>query len=314
MRALRRTLRYELPMMRGRDVVALQRRLRALGFTEVGQPDGLYGPAAEGAVKAFQRKSGLQVDGIAGPVVFSRLFEKVEQSEVARQEWLANLKRLTKPHQRFSGGIKWALTPEGVSIDGQPSKGTPGETRTVERIWTSYEPSIRRWGRDFGVPVELIVATICTESGGDPNARREEEGFESASKTPNRVSIGLMQTLLSTAVETLQLDSITAQWLLEPDNSIRAGTGYLAKQSDSTLFDPPVVACAYNAGGVYKNTGPDNRWCMRQYPLGTGKHADRFVAWFNDCFRAFKSAKVQPPPAESAELSLYQAVRALGEQ
>lgn len=312
MSALRRTLYYQLPMMRGRDVVALQRRLRALGFTALGQPDGLYGPATERAVRAFQRKRGLQVDGIAGPIVFSHLFEEAEPSQTAKDEWLANVRRLTRAHRRFVGSIEWALTPQGVSIDGQPPTGTLGEPKTVKRIWTAYERSIRRWGRDFGVPVELIVATICTESGGDPNARREEEGFESASTTPHRVSIGLMQTLLSTAQETLRLDGITEQWLLEPDNSIRAGTGYIAKQSDWTLFDPPVVACAYNAGGVYENTGADNRWCMRQYPLGTGKHADRFVEWFNDCFRAFDAGTIEPPSKDGTEPSLYQAVRLLG--
>jgi hypothetical protein len=26
---------------------------------------------------------------------------------------------------------------------------------------------------------------------------------------------------------------------------------------------------------------------MRQYPLGTGRHADRFVLWFNDALRMY---------------------------
>ena len=39
-------------------------------------------------------------------------------------------------------------------------------------------------------------------------------------------------------------------WLLEPDNSIQAGTAYIASQSSKTDLDPPKVSCAYNAGGV----------------------------------------------------------------
>ena len=56
-----------------------------------------------------------------------------------------------------------------------------------------------------------------------------------------------------------------------------------------------MVACAYNAGGVYRNDGPSNRWRMRQFPLGTGHHADRFVAWFNDAFRVFEADGGAPP-------------------
>jgi peptidoglycan hydrolase-like protein with peptidoglycan-binding domain len=41
MTALTRSFKLTLPLMRGRDVIALQRRLRALGFTDVGQPEGL---------------------------------------------------------------------------------------------------------------------------------------------------------------------------------------------------------------------------------------------------------------------------------
>ena len=98
-----------------------------------------------------------------------------------------------------------------------------------------------------------------------------------------------MQTLVSTARSMLgRRPEITASWLLEPDNSIQAGTAYIAHQRPSTGFDPPVVACAYNAGGVYRQNGEANRWKMRQYPIGTGVHADRFVLWFNDCFRMYE--------------------------
>jgi hypothetical protein len=34
-----------------------------------------------------------------------------------------------------------------------------------------------------------------------------------------------------------------------------------------------------------------NRWRMRQYPIGTPHHADRYVQWFNDCFRVFQEGK-----------------------
>lgn len=122
-----------------------------------------------------------------------------------------------------------------------------------------------------------------------------------------------MQTLISTARDTLKIDAIDSAWLLEPDNAICAGTAYMALQSPHTLFDPTVVACAYNAGGVYHDDSANNRWRMRQFPIGTSHHADRFVRWFNDCFRAFSNS----PPASGEtgipDLSLYRLVRRLSE-
>lgn len=53
---------------RGSEVVKLQRKLNAnYPLYSKLVVDGLYGPAVEGVVKEFQRRSGLKVDGIVGP-------------------------------------------------------------------------------------------------------------------------------------------------------------------------------------------------------------------------------------------------------
>ena len=282
-----RSLRYQLPLMRGNDVLAVQRSLRRQGFASVGQPDGLFGAATERAVRTFQAQAGLRVDGIVGPLTWNRLLAPGSAQAASIGEIVTGLSALCAPHRRFEGGVRWHLTETGISIEGAPAEGTRGEPSTVRRVRERFGPSIGRWSVELGVPAELILATICTESGGDPAVERQEPGFVSYEATPHRVSIGLMQTLISTAAETLGLARIDRAWLLQADNSIRAGTAYIAHQSRHTRLDPPVVACAYNAGGVYENTGVQNRWRMRQYPIGTGHHADRFVAWFNDCFRMY---------------------------
>ncbi len=199
-----------------------------------------------------------------------------------------DLKHLTSPHGIFSSRIKWHLLPTGLSIDGARPEGTPGEPATVRRVLNDFGREIRYFANLFQVPVELIVATICTESGGRPGASREEPGYVSDTHTPHRVSVGLMQTLISTARSATGANFLTRERLIDPGYSIWAGTKYILQQHPMTDFDPPVVACAYNAGNVYKNDGELNPWNMRQFPIGTGKHADRFVKWFNDCFTVFE--------------------------
>ncbi|HET6519483.1 MAG TPA: peptidoglycan-binding protein [Geminicoccaceae bacterium] len=290
-----RSLRYELPMMRGRDVLAVQRRLGRLGFAVAGQPDGLFGPATERAARGFQARGGLRADGVVGPLTWRALFGEEAVRARAADELRAALPRLCRPHRRFEGGVSWRLTDRGVAIDDAEPGGTAGQPATVRGVWRRYGGSIGRWSADMGVPAELIVATICTESRGRPDAAREEPGFVDERRTPHRLSVGLTQTLVSTARWALGMDDIDRAWLLEPDNAIRAGTAYIASQFPQTGYDPPLVACAYNAGGVYPNDGPRNRWRTRQFPIGTGQHADRFVAWFNDCFRAFEADGGAPP-------------------
>ncbi len=59
----------------GDAVKDLQRRLRSFGL-KVGPPDGQFGAKTEAAVRAFQKKTGIVVDGVAGPQVLAKLKAK----------------------------------------------------------------------------------------------------------------------------------------------------------------------------------------------------------------------------------------------
>lgn len=198
------------------------------------------------------------------------------------------LRKLLAPRSSPYGGVEWRLGGLGLWVDGERPEGTRGEPVTMRRIYKEYGKLIRFWAVHYDVPVELIAATIATETRGDPAATREEPGFISDDVTPHHVSTGLMQTLISTAREALRVDIpeevINREWLNNPSNSIMAGTAYIKQQEWFTHFHPPMVAAAYNAGRIYEE-GSSNRWRMRCYPLNTGHHIDRFVLWFNDCFR-----------------------------
>lgn len=324
-----RVLRLTLPYMRGSDVRAVQARLIERDpevARLVGTADGLFGPATEAAVTAFQRRFrdryGLEVDGVVGPMTWGALFAPsgAEDSEVKHLAALTahaastaavlrdSLPLISRPHRVFADSVTWALTSDGVAIDGAAAAGTPGEPRTIRALLDHrvVGPAILRVAAEEGVPAELVLATIATESAGGRRsvddaigARREEPGFVSDEATPHRVSVGLTQTLISTAREVMQDPTIGDAWLRVPENAIRAGIGYIRRQAPRTRLDPPVVACAYNAGDVYYQGGPANRWKMRQYPIGTGAHADRFVAFFNDAMRVIRSDRIEPRGALS---------------
>ena len=193
----------------------------------------------------------------------------------------------------FQDSVKWRLVAAGVEIAGSGVERTRGTPTTVTRVWEAYGDAINRTARARRVPCELIVATICTESGGRADAVRLEPGYKSDEDTPGKVSPGLMQTLISTAREALQM-SVDRKWLLDPANSIEAGTAYLAGQAKETNLDPPLVAAAYNTGQLKYQNGSQNRWKLRQYPIGTGSHCDRFVRFFNDAVFVLRSHTKKP--------------------
>ena len=205
-----------------------------------------------------------------------------------------NFTELDRFHSAFPGGVQWRLTRRGIDLEETGIERTPGIPSTVTRIWDEFGDFINTWAAFYQIPCVLIVATIATESEGKPGAIRKEPGYVSDAETPGRVSPGLMQTLISTARESLKKPGIDRDWLLDPNNSIQAGASYIAGQRKQTGYDPPKVACAYNAGSVRENAEPGNRWKMRQFPLGTGEHCDRFVKWFNDAVHVVSEHPKKP--------------------
>jgi len=191
-------------------------------------------------------------------------------------------------HKYHDDGPTWKIGKDGLVIIEEGSWGKPertvGEPQTVRRIMKEYGDHIGWWAAFYWIPIDVIIACIATETGGVPDARREEPGFKSDKETPHRVSTGLMQTLFSTAQRMVPDAKVTNEWLSNPNNSIRAGVAYIHHQSQKTKTDPPLVAAAYNSGGLYRQNGKENRWKLRNYPIGTGHHIDRFVKFYNDSF------------------------------
>jgi hypothetical protein len=192
-------------------------------------------------------------------------------------------------HRAFNNGVRWRLTTDGVEIEGSGIERTSGTPATATKIWTDFSDEINGWSQKFNVPAVIIIATIATESNGREGAIRKEPGYVSDSTTPGRISVGLMQTLISTARGTLHNNTIDRDDLKTSNISIQAGTSFIADQRSKTLLDPPKVACAYNAGSIVENRNAGNRWRMRQFPIGTSAHCDRFIQFFNDAVFVLKT-------------------------
>lgn len=174
-------------------------------------------------------------------------------------------------HQGPHGGRRWRLTPGGVVPEGQTEPmRTVGQPVTVRRIWRDFGPLIEEACARDGVPLELAAATIATESRGVADAGRTEPD--------GRQSVGLMQLLVGTASDVAGRE-VTAASLLDPANNIGLGVRYIARQRPATGYQPPLVAAAYNAGGLYPPREQDaNPWRLRS----TGDHIDRFCQFYGD--------------------------------
>ena len=71
--AYQRPISLKSPQMHGEDVKAVQKRLNDLKYN-AGAVDGYFGPSGDKAVRAFQKKNGLAVDGSVGPGTWNKLF------------------------------------------------------------------------------------------------------------------------------------------------------------------------------------------------------------------------------------------------
>jgi soluble lytic murein transglycosylase-like protein len=174
----------------------------------------------------------------------------------------------------FAGGVGWRTTRDGVLVEGETEPvGTIGAPNTVRRIWREYGATILKCAVEIGVPAELIVATIATESRGDKDATR--------SGPDGRQYVGLMQTALGTASEMLGRE-VTPEALRDPETSIIAGAKYIREQRPRTEFEPPLVAAAYDAGELRETD--KNRWRLES----RNEHVDRFCKFYNDAVRVAK--------------------------
>lgn len=148
-----RTLYLHEPFFRGDDIVALQRKLNALGF-DAWREDGIHGSRVDAAVRQFQRNVGLPVDGIVG-------VETIEELERMRPDLGLPSRAIVREAAGIdlpTGGLAGAI----IAIDpghGPSDPGTRGQLGLAE-----FEATFRL--------AELLVFAL-TQRGAAPQLLRD---------------------------------------------------------------------------------------------------------------------------------------------
>lgn len=252
-----RNLKVTSPMMRGDDVKSVQEQLQKLGISP-GNIDSIYGPKTEAAVKEFQRKAGLSVDGIVGPKTWEALFSSTEQSLKANSI------------------IQSQITPPIVI----PSVTEPPPIKKVPASISAYDPS------DIGAVCYIIqlqtglwcpLPTIPTEVRCSASATWEDVAV--LGRSSQYVSYGGTKSRTYSFSMQLHADML---WTRsgEYNNSgetdllpvINFMQGLVYPQYSSNLIKPPVsrirIADSYNIRGVVKSIDITKKLPIRKMSRG----------------------------------------------
>jgi len=112
-----RLLYLRRPMVRGDDVLDLQRQLNALGF-DAGREDGILGEDTCRAVGAFQHDAGIAADGICGPATVAALGRVGTMADGS----IASVRerdRLRRDRQRLVGHRAYIAAAPGLAVLGE---------------------------------------------------------------------------------------------------------------------------------------------------------------------------------------------------
>lgn len=148
-------------------------------------------------------------------------------------EWLGAV----VPEVWFDSGCggpraRW-LADGRIEIEGQ---GVP--VLKLPAAVSQWFPEVAVAADKHGVPAQLVVGVLATESGGNPKAQSPMGAY------------GLMQLLVSTAT-TQAGKPVSAQALLsDPSLNIDLGTKYIRELWDRYKGNPIKIAAGYNAGSV----------------------------------------------------------------
>ena len=152
------SLRLTRPRMQGTEIRRLQQQLNRLGY-DAGAVDGVFGPATERAVKAFQRDHTLTCDGVAGPITTAALAATAAVAPAPKPAPKLGPKpgpaAGAHPRDAAPGA---ALTPADASLAEQ-----------LARLGILMPAECLTAARAAKLPLHLAASLLIQESGGGRN-------------------------------------------------------------------------------------------------------------------------------------------------
>ncbi|ABB16067.1 spore cortex-lytic enzyme [Carboxydothermus hydrogenoformans] len=156
----------------GSKVLEIERKLVSLGY-KVYKVDKYFDVSTKKAVMAFQKKEGLKVDGIVGPVTMKRLIARTSTS-VSRsafrispedQELLARMVEAEAGGEPYLGKVAVAA----VILNRVKSPLFPNDVRGVILQKGAFEPILNGWFWQVTVSAESKKAVADALRGIDPS-------------------------------------------------------------------------------------------------------------------------------------------------
>jgi N-acetylmuramoyl-L-alanine amidase len=179
------------PGASGDALVDLQARLADLGLDTSGDEEGHYGPCTEEAVRAFQAKRGLRIDGVCGRATWSALVEAgynlgdrtlYRRTPMLRGDDVAELQRLLSAIGFYPGAIDGIFGENtalalsefqhnaGLATDGICGHRTLAYLRRLSaKSSPDLVSSVRERERLRGLPHTLVGTRVAVgQEGGFP--------------------------------------------------------------------------------------------------------------------------------------------------
>ena len=150
------SLRLTRPALQGPEVRRLQQQLARHGY-DTGTVDGVFGPATERAVKAFQHDRKLTSDGIVGPVTAAALAAQ-PAPKPAPELPAANRPGGSRSHDDAPGTAPGAPAPADAAVIEQ-----------LRGLGILMPAHCLAAARDAKLPLHLAASLLVQESGGGRN-------------------------------------------------------------------------------------------------------------------------------------------------
>lgn len=255
-------------MLRGEDIRELQQRLSQLGF-DAGPEDGIFGPLVREAVEEFQRNTGLEVDGVAGPATIAalrRLHRDHQRGHVTRLREREALRHLT--HRGLAGArvvIDPAHGPEDPGLEGVSG------LREHEITWEIARRLAARMSAR-GVQAVLSRGSTTTPSPSDRARFANEQGADllvgiALSGHPSPVARGSSAYYFGSTTfvsetgallaELCQAEVVAAGWV--PDGRCHPVTWSVLRETrmPAVVVEPGYLSCPEDAARLSDPEGQD---------------------------------------------------------